>query len=204
MSEISRYKALLLDIQNTISVEETNSGESRYANAAFIDIDWNTRTVTLPSEYKDYLSVQNDHRAATIYFRADRYFDDVDLLGLTAVVEYINANKEGRISPVVEVDYTTFPGKIVFGWKIGNEVTKTAGEIQFAVHIYTIDPETKRVIYSMNTQPCSAKILKTLVIDKDTTVQEQYDFEADEVTTLFARLDYLENKAVVWHDLTRE
>jgi hypothetical protein len=55
----------------------------------------------LPSEFKDFLSVEKDHRAETIYFRVNRFHDVNDLGKIACVIEYINAVGESRIYPVI-------------------------------------------------------------------------------------------------------
>ena len=152
------------------------------------------------------MSVATDHRAATVYFEADRFYDNVDLTKMTFAVEYINADKEGFIYPVIDFDLTTFAseGKMIFGWKIGHDITKKAGTIQFMVHAFQVDPATHKYRYSLHTEPCSAIILPTLNIDKELGLEDMYGIEATEVQDLFSRLQQLEQKAVVWNDLIGE
>jgi len=163
-----RYMELLESISAMTSAEDrdyTGNGISEdEARTHLIDIDWNTRVVTLPSAYSSYISVLTDHRSATLYFSAGRYFDDVDLSKLTISIEFLNAKNEGRIYPVIDYDLSD-PEKIVFGWKLGYEATKYAGDIQFMVHVYSVDPATHRFTYSLSTLPCKARILKTIELD---------------------------------------
>ena len=195
------YRALLEQIQLTTSVENRTLAVTTVNNQlACINVDWTARTVTLPPAYKSYLSVANDHRAATIYFSCDRYFDDVDLAGMTIVIEYINGAGEGRVAPVLDIDLNSEPGKMIFGWKIGHEATKASGKIKFAVHIYTINPANHTYAYSMMTQPCEANILKALET-ADIDLENAYDFTADQVNDVLGRLTALEQQAVSWTDL---
>lgn len=201
---VDRYIALLESIQSMTSAENRSLAsqgiEEEEAKAHLINVDWNTRAVTLPSAYSSYISVLTDHRAATVYFSADRYFDDVDLTQLTISIEFVNAKGEGRIYPVVDYDLSD-PEKIVFGWKLGYEATKYAGDIQFMVHVFSVDPAEHKYTYSLNTLPCTAKILKTIEIDNVQGVQDTYGMAASEVEDLFGRLRALEEKAVTWYDL---
>lgn len=202
-TNMAAYNALLEQLQLTTSVENRPlmvQSEGATSTLACIDIDLTTRQVTLPPAYKSYLSVANDHRAATIYFSCDRYFDDVDLAGLTIVIEYINGAGEGRVAPVLDVDLTSEPGKIIFGWKIGHEATKASGKIKFAVHMYTINPETHTYMYSLMTQPCTANILATLDT-ADLNLEDAYDFTANQVNDILGRIAALEKQAVSWTDL---
>ena len=204
---ISTYLALLEQLQATTAKINSSVADSdeelAIAKDHMITVDWTTRVVNLPSAYSAYLSVATDHRAATIYFEADRYFDNVDLTQMTFAVEYLNAAGEGRIYPVVDFDYETeaAENKIIFGWKIGHDITKRAGAVQFMVHVFQVDPTTHQYVYSLHTQACSAKILNTLDIDKALGLENMYGIDAQEVQDLFSRIQQLEQKAVVWYDL---
>lgn len=204
MAEITVDQALALleQLQLTTSAQNRQllqQSEGATSTLACIDIDLTTREITLPPEYKSYLSVANDHRAATIYFSCDRYYDDVDLSKLTIVVEYINGSGESRISPILDYDLDSEPGKIIFGWNISHELTKTPGKIQFAVHIYTINPNTHKYAYSLMTKACTANILTTL--DTADAALEGDDYSASGVNALIADVQILKQKAVSWFDL---
>lgn len=207
---ISTYIELLEQLQATTAKMNMpiaeDDDELAIAKEHMISVDWNTRVVKLPSAYSVYLSVATDHRAATVYFEADRYYDGVDLLQRTFAVEYVNASGEGRVYPVIDFDTKTGEanGKIIFGWKIGHDITKTAGEVKFMVHVFQVDPDTHKYVYSLHTQPCSAKILKTLDIDEQLDLEDLYGIDAEEVQQLFSRIQILEQKAVVWNDLEGE
>ena len=68
------------------------------------EIDLNKRTIESP----EFLSVSRDHKAETIYFKCPRYFDNIDLTNLVCVVEYINANGDGRVYAVPYYDVDSF------------------------------------------------------------------------------------------------
>ena len=89
------------------------------------EIDLNKRSVETP----EFLSVQTDHTAETIYFKVNRYYDHVDLSNTICIIQYINAEGDGFVYPVPYFDITTFPNKILFPWVIGGNATKTAGTI---------------------------------------------------------------------------
>lgn len=67
------------------------------------NIDLNTRTIEAP----EYLSVAKDHNAETIYFKVDRFFDNVDLTNTVCLIQFINANKEEHLYAVPFYDITT-------------------------------------------------------------------------------------------------
>lgn len=191
----SNYDNVLKSIQSTTIM----LADHVELDQPIIEIDWNTRTMTLPPEYQSFLGVEYDHQADTVYFCADRYFDSVDLSTMTCVVEYVNASKEGRICPVLDMDTSTDPNKIYFGWKLGQGATKSAGTIKFVVRFYTIDPSQDTYIYNLSTSVCQANILKGIANSSITAEEE--DLSVDQVRELIARIALLEDKAVRWHDL---
>lgn len=171
----------------------------------YIDIDLSKREIKLPSSYyADFLDVQNDHLAAEIWFRMDRYFDDVDLSRTTCVIEYINAAGEGRICPILSVDTVTFSGQLCVCWQVGREATKQAGKIKFILHFYTLDTKDDKLVYaySLSTRPCEATILKSL--DKTVALDKAYDYSAEVINEIYGRLLAVEQKAVLWRDLGEE
>ena len=169
----------------------------------YIDVDLSKREVKLPSSYyADFLDVQNDHLATEIWFRMDRYFDDVDLSKTTCVIEYINAAGEGRICPVLSIDTTTFNGQLCVCWQVGREATKQAGKIKFVLHFYNIVQNSNGDFvysYSLSTRPCEATILKSL--DKTVSLDKAYDYSAEIMNEIYGRLSAVEQKAVLWRDL---
>lgn len=193
----SQYDQLLKSIQSSNNM----LGDHVDLDTPIINIDWNSRKVTLPTEFQSFLGVENDHQADTVYFCADRYFESVDLSRMTCVVEYINAKGEGRICPVLDMDTSTNPQKIYFGWKVGRGATKSAGQIRFAIRFYSIDVEKDKYVYNLGTQACTATILKGLGTN-GSSIEGSDDLPVDQVSDLLARIDALEDKAVRWYDLT--
>ena len=155
ITSTSEFKQRLLEIQQSSTVTYTTlpSNEPR------LIVDANSREISIPIEF-DFLAVKNDHRAETIYFEIDRYFDDQDLSKHTCVIQWSNAKEEG-ISPCTSLDIETFDGKIIFGWEITNDCTRHPGDIEFSVRFYTLD-ELGNFEYNFNTLPAESKILDTL------------------------------------------
>lgn len=106
-------------------------------NAVPIDVHLNTRTIDI--DENDWLSVETDHRAEVIYLEVDRYYEDVDLLQCTIIIEYINANNDARIYPISLIDTESKPGKMILAWNIGNAATAYAGIITFSLVFYKIN-----------------------------------------------------------------
>lgn len=171
MSQVNTYLAndyydTLLDIQKNYRSANlkfplyTTEGDENLNVQPLIDIDLNKREIILPPEYQDFLSMERDHYAETVYFKVDRYFEDVDLFRTVIVVEYIDATgKNSRIFPVALKDIISEPGKIIFAWCIGNEATRVAGTIKFAVRFYLVNEQEKKFDYNLSTQPQYGNIL---------------------------------------------
>lgn len=155
ITSVTEFKQRLQEIQQNSPVVFTTlpSNEPR------VIIDANSREISIPVEF-DFLAVKTDHKAETIYFEIDRYFDDEDLSEHTCVIQWHNQSAEG-ISPCTAMDTETFDGKIIFGWEITNDCTKYAGDIDFSVRFYTLD-EIGNFEYNFNTLPAESRILDTL------------------------------------------
>lgn len=140
-------------------------------------INSDERTITIPEEFK-FLAVKMDHLSERIYFDIPRYFDGEDLATKICVVQYINANGDEAvegIAAIVDVDYTSESGKIIFRWDVDNNVTKYAGDVSFSVRFYTISDDN-RFTYSWNTVPATLPILDT-IDNTGRTVTENYPTE---------------------------
>ena len=75
------------------------------------NIDLDNRSIEAP----EFLSLQTDHYAETVYFLVDRYYDNMDLADTICTVQYQNEkDKDGRIYLVPFFDITTYKRKIKF------------------------------------------------------------------------------------------
>ena len=81
------FRQRLQEIQNSVEVTYAYlpSNEPRFI------IDANSRKINIPFEFS-FLGVIGDHKAETIYFEIDRYFDDEDLSTHTCVIQFANRN----------------------------------------------------------------------------------------------------------------
>lgn len=149
-------------------------------------------------EAPEYLSIEKDHYAETIYFLVDRYYDNVDLVETTCIIQYINAKNESRIYAVPFYDVTTFPGKILIPWCIDSEVTKAAGNVKFSVKFYnTFKNENEEVLFSfnLNTLFAFSKVLTGFDVAKK---DETYSYVASEIEKALARLDIATRPDIEW------
>lgn len=157
----SELRQRLQEIQNSVNVTFTHLplNEPRFI------IDANSREINIPFEVS-FLEVIGDHKAETIYFEIDRYFDDVDLSEHTCVIQFVNKNpktleyNEG-LYPVTTMDINSIDGKIIFGWNIMDDATQIAGDIHFSIRFYSIDSNNE-FTYNFNTLTANSIILDTL------------------------------------------
>ena len=203
------YYALLKSISDkTIALEV----QKNLLSVNLFRIDLNAREIIAPVGYLDFIGVVGEHKAETITFEVDRYYEDVDLADMTIVIEYINADGEGRVSPVLARDFTTFDGKILFDWIIDQDFFRTAGEVQFDVRFYMVgDAEDNNVlnralVYSLRTRPFVSQVLDTLPIDFEGMEEQYADSFASQIETLIGSTQALEqkinNKELYWIDIT--
>ena len=121
------------------------------------DVDLESRTINVP----EFLSVEKDHQAETIFFKFDRYYDYMDVTTKTCVIQYINANGDSFIYPVPWYDTETFgfEKKVLIPWCIQGAATEAAGIVKFAIRFYSIDINHK-ITYDLNTLVAQGRVLK--------------------------------------------
>ena len=192
---------LLAEMQATTPRMEGEPESSR----PYIEIDLNQRLIKLTSDF-DPLLIVGDHYASRIWFCCDRFFDTVDLYDMAIAVLYKNPLGNYRIAPVYVVEKTEIDGvpKLFFSWEINGEAAPKAGELQFAVRFFSVDPATNQIVFSLNTETCIGKIAEglghpTSESDKD------YGQSADNMTSLLAKMHDLEillsEQSIHWWDL---
>ena len=189
ITNVNEFKQRLQEIQQNSTAVFTTlpSNEPR------VIIDANSREISVPVEF-DFLAVKTDHKAETIYFEIDRYFDDEDLSEHTCVIQWSNKSDEG-ISPCTALDINTFEGKIIFGWEITSDCTKVAGPIEFSVRFYTFD-ELGNFAYNFNTLSAESKILDTLNAHGETEPTRPSSFQV-----WVDKLYFLEQNCVTQDDI---
>lgn len=158
------------------------------------NIDLNTRKIDSP----EFLSIEKDHMAETIYFMVDRVYDSIDLAETTCIIQYINAKKEARIYAVPFYDITTINGKIIIPWCIEGEATKASGTVKYSFKFYsTFKDEENQILFdfNLNTLPANSKVLSGLDVAKD---DETYDYIASEIESALARVDIATKLDIEW------
>lgn len=135
------------------------------------NINLNTREVETP----EYLSILEDHNAEVIWFKADRFYDDVDLFGATCWIQYKNADGESYVTVTLpKVIAESDHDKLYIPWPITNSVAKATGNVSFSFKFFKIG-EDKRVYFSLHTKPAVSKILLGLDVKLDEFLQDDKD-----------------------------
>lgn len=177
------------------------------------DVDLNTRKISVPT----FLSVAKDHRAETVYFLVDRYYEYKDLAETSCIIEFINAAGEGGFYPVPFYDISSYPNfidkddiqheaKMLIPWCIEGDVTKAAGQVQFVLRFYELDDANEKFIYNIRTQIATGVVLNGMDesildanINKEDTATKQ--LFKDLIAQLNDKIDHAETQ-IYWDDLT--
>lgn len=162
------------------------------------DVDLSKREISVPT----FLSVSKDHRAETVYFLVDRYYEYKDLAQTSCMIEFINAAGEGGFYPVPFYDISSYPryfdenevaheAKMLIPWCIEGDVTKTAGAVQFVLRFYELDDANEKFTYNLRTKIATGQVLNGL---DESILDANIDKEDDATKELFknmlAQLDY--------------
>lgn len=163
------------------------------------NVNINTREVEAP----EFLSIEKDLRAETIYFSVDRYADYMDLSETCCVIKYNNANKNQgtRYYPVPFYDIYKFykQKKMIFPWVLDSTVTNTPGPIEFSINFFKfIDKVTERndvskeLIYNLNTLPATSKVL-TSINEKQIASDSEYILKDSQYYQLLDQIQSVSN-----------
>jgi hypothetical protein len=205
--EYNKYKYLLSEHKNTpIAGIRLPSDETIY------NIDLNKRTIEAP----EFLSVTTDHYAETIYFKADRYFDNMDLTNTICVVQFVNENAKdeegkpagGYIYPVPFYDVDTIDpenkNKILIPWCIAGPATAAAGPITFSIRFYLLDSEKKDYLYNLSTMPAQSKILHGMDITKINDNNDNYHIFVNQYDDIISHINDIKTNletTIYWIDV---
>lgn len=120
------------------------------------NIDLDSRTVESP----EFLSVTDDHVSETIYFLVDRFYENIDMSTTGCIIQYINANNEGRIYAVPFYDIETYhaSNKMLIPWCIEGEATKAAGDVTYSIRFFKVDKTGQYIVFNLNTIPTTSTI----------------------------------------------
>lgn len=127
-------------------------------------IDANTRTIDIPSDFrKNGVGVQGDDSAETLYFKINRFFDDMDFGrdDVYILVQWEAGGKSG-VSNTFRKDITSDPDYVIFGWLLDKQICQT-GSVKFSVRIISwADVSHTQLLYSFNTLTATVGINTSL------------------------------------------
>lgn len=189
----NKYIELLYNIQSSAD-SKRQDGQLFPKGQPYVYIDWNQRLINLTADFNPFL-IEGDHYATRIWFCCDRYFDAIDLLDLTCVVEYVNPMGEARIAPILFIDDQTDPEKLFFSWEVNGEAArlgpgKSDGKLQFVVRFFTVNPLDKKFLFNMGTQPCIGTVMKGLT--KADNSDLNFGYPASDVEHILSSLQQLQ------------
>lgn len=174
-----------------------------------IDIDLNQRLIVAPK----FLSVQYDHNAEVVYFKCDRYFDNMDLTNTVCIIQYRNAEhgKKQRDNGLYWVPYydvyhydvdeetgLVIP-QILIPWAIGGLATMYPGKIEYVVRFYKLSNDGTGYVYNMSTQVAEGTILHGMdAIDQ----LAEFKIDTTEVERIYSAIAQAkDDTATYWMDV---
>ena len=165
------YNELLYIINDPNNLTDKDIYYRIPADEPVYKIDLDSREVETP----EFLSVLEDHNAEVVWFKVDRFFDDVDLFGATCWIQYKNALGESYVAVTIpKVIKESNHDMLYLPWPICSPVTKASGNVTFSFQFFKIS-EDKKIHFSIHTKPATSKILYGLHIEPDKFLPEDKD-----------------------------
>ena len=201
ITTIEKYFAYL---KYLVELEDANSSDNRKVLHSLgrrytmlpldetpFEIDANSRRIAIPSNFSaNGVAVQGDQLAEVLYFRIDRYFDAKDLDDAEIFIQWETADGQTGLSAPIVIDIMSEPNKIIFGWALSEALTKTPGNIKFAVRFYKWANEAMtKLSYSWSSQTVSVAVKETLDYTLSDVVLQQIARDMkDENDLMIARI----------------
>lgn len=158
------------------------------------EIDLNSRTIKAP----EFLSVEEDHNSEIIWFKTDRFYDNIDLYDSNCWIQYVNADHESYFyaAPILVGIQEFGNEQILIPWAISKEVTKATGVISFSFQFFQLSEDKNRFLYVLNTQVAKSKILTGLRVDPTAFLTDGEHEEND----FLPQREWLSNEIVKLYD----
>lgn len=119
------------------------------------------------------ISVQGEAYSQYISFMMDRYYDGIDLTGMSIWIHYELKDGSGSEDSPVNVEYNS--NDIRFGWIIPEKATQQSGDIKIGVWVNGTAPNTKS--YILKTKEKIYTIHPGLILGSGITQPDQNWFE---------------------------
>ena len=135
-------------------------------------INSDSRVINVPASFKtNGVSVTGDKLAETLLFEIDRFYDITDLASTEIYIQWMNPAGRTGASKITIVDYSTKPGKLVFGWPLTDVISVEGKEsLKFSVR-FIKRGDNDEIIYTLNTMPASVKINQALFTQWDPEIE---------------------------------
>lgn len=126
-----------------------------------IEINGNSREMSVPAQLTKCASIENDHLAESIMFSIDRFHDSQDLMAAQTWIQWTAMNGEEKIERTVSInnnmkDIDFIENKIRFPWPLDSSVTQYPGVIEFSAVFFLKNDDN--VVYRYSTLPSKIKI----------------------------------------------
>lgn len=182
IESLSDYYRVLNDPDLGAKLRAEENGQYLRINLSepMITVNLNTRSMTVPPEFKSTGAIiRGDHLAEILFFKTARYFDEMDLAACEIEIECIAVDKQKYRFPIyakqiIEDGVSTLDyeddravaneGFLIFGWVISKEVTALNGDATFAVRFYQQRKDTQEVVFNISTTPDTIKILPSFAL----------------------------------------
>ena len=174
-------------------VELPNAKKNMY------EVNLSTREIDSPK----FLSLNAEHRAEVVYFVMDRFYDYMDLINTTCVIQYIAPDNKPYVYVVPFYDIYTFRylNKMIIPWNIDGAATQKAGLLIYSIRFYKLagEGEYAELVYNLNTLPAQSEILESLNVDP--LNKEEVDFQTEAYEYLMSEMSKLSRKELYWEIL---
>ena len=159
------------------------------------DIDLDTRMIDAPQ----FLSISNDHKAETIYFRVDRFRDYMDLSNTICVIQYVTPDGKAHVYPVPFYDVLTekHNQKMILPWCIDGAATHLKGIVQYSIRFYRIEEKEEQyeLVYNLNTQITRGEILHGMQVSE---LSKDFEISAEGYDYLLSLIQNINREGVYW------
>ena len=207
MSQIAVDK--LFEIQNK---NRPQMAAMPYAKE-YVEVDLRSRVIG----DRPILSAAKDHKAESVYFITDRYWDYMDLSTTTCIIQYktypVDPEKQG-VTGLYAVPYydiyshkatpgTTEKDRMVIPWCIDGRVTQDEADVEYAIRFFRVDTEGRKLVYNLNTTTSTGKVLYGLDVRTDgledaSELAGNFDIDSSAFEELLAMIQDIRNQDVFW------
>lgn len=138
--------------------QAAESGGAVTSTIPYLTVDMESRQIAIPPTIKN-IGVESDDEVKRLWFKMARYYHDIDLSTFTIRINYTNANGDGDVYTVYDVEIGE--NELIFSWLVGRYAVQTAGNVNFVLCLLDID-ENNIIDREFNTTIAVLPVLKGL------------------------------------------